>query len=108
MGLAMLIRFPLRLLLSVMSKEFHWELKQDMLSGAPPRLVCSTKLISHKSKREKTKTFLEINSERKRERETETMRRMSEQRDLPVFHCLLMNNPIVLKDLATLLINSRR
>lgn len=103
----MLTRLLLHLLLNALSKAFCWGLKPALLRGATTTAHdCCTKLISHKSERERTKTFLEIHSKRERDRNNEGG--MSEQRDLPVFFRLMMRRPIVLAALATLLVYRRR
>lgn len=83
-----------------------WHNEKSVLLGIEASLAqrCttngSTKLTSRKSGRERT----DISGNTQQERETETMRGMSEQGDLPVFFCLLMNSPIVLAALAMLLV----
>lgn len=96
------------LLPDALSKAFCWGLKPALLRGATTTARdCCTKLISHKSERERTKTFLEIHSKRERDRNNEGGG-MSEWRDLPVFFRLMMRRPIVLAALATLLVYRHR
>lgn len=92
--LIMLIILLLYILLGAMGTAFNSEWKAALLKGAPLRLICSPKLISHKSERQSLECACgetgQRNYSKYPSRERDKQWGMNEWRDLPIFFGVLM------------------